>query len=194
MSNTSFIQDFFIYIGRFRQFSRQDVLVYVAWIGMMMGLFVAVTGFLAMGSFHGVQWPGSVPLIPIGIFIFVVAIAIDTIGHRTIYKDELAKGEALVHHVTIAAGISSVLCMILAYQHRDLARIPAYVLSFLSLFYSIIDEAMHWKRYFALKSDRVEMWSHFFILVGHLIMTVGWLSWMETGYGGVAQALASSGS
>jgi hypothetical protein len=188
MMQQSFAQDVYTYVSRVREFSRKDVLVYIAWVGLMMGLFVSVTGFIVVGHLHGVVWPEFVWTIPIGIGVFVFAIAIDTIGHRTIYKDELAKGEALVHHVTIAAGISSVFLMILAYDHRGYTRIPAYVMAFLSILYSIIDEAMHWRRYLAQKSDRVEMWSHFFIFVGHLTMTVGWLAWMEQGYPGVLQA------
>ena len=64
------------------------------------------------------------------------------------------------------------------------------VLTFLSVFYSMVDEAMHWHRYMTQKSDRVEMWSHVFIFVGHLIMMGGWWVWYFQGYGGVAETLA----
>ncbi len=60
----------------------------------------------------------------------------------------------------------------------------------MAVFYSGVDEWMHWKRYLSLKSDRVEMWSHLFIFVGHLLMSVSWFYWFEQGYPGVAQTLA----
>ena len=40
-------------------------------------------------------------------------------------------------------------------------------------------------------SDRVEMWSHFFIFVGHLIMVVAWSQWFLDGYPGVAETVAT---
>ena len=52
-----------------------------------------------------------------------------------------------------------------------------------------VDEAMHWRRYFNGYSDRVEMWSHFFIFTGHFIMMMAWLYWFDQGYPGVAETL-----
>jgi hypothetical protein len=37
----------------------------------------------------------------------------------------------------------------------------------LSILYSLVDEAFHWRRYVSPHSDRVEMWSHVSILLGH---------------------------
>jgi hypothetical protein len=60
---------------------------------------------------------------------------------------------------------------------------------FLSILYSIIDEAMHWFRYAQQKSDRVEMWSHFGIFLGHLIFICSWSWWFLQGYPGVTETL-----
>jgi hypothetical protein len=186
----SFLKDTYLYAKQMTLFKKQDWLVYVAWIGMMCGLFFSVTYFMVVGWRHGVQYPGYAWNVPIGIFIFVVAIAFDTIGHRTAYKEELKKGEALVHHITILAGVTSVLCLCFAYYHPSFFRYPAFTLISLAVFYSVIDEAMHWRRYLSLHSDRVEMWSHFFIFLGHVLMSVSWWHWFDEGYPGVRETLA----
>ena len=185
----TFLEDTVHYASRMKLFNREDWRVYFAWIGLMLGLLGSVTGFLVFGFLNGVQYPAYVWNVPIGIFIFVGAIAFDTIGHRTAYKQALKTGEDLVHHITIFAGITSVFMLCLAYSHREFLRIPALVLTVLSVFYSVIDEAMHWVRYMSGNSDRIEMWSHFFIFVGHLIMVIGWWHWFEQGYPGVLETL-----
>ena len=43
----------------------------------------------------------------------------------------------------------------------------ASVLIALSILYSVIDEALHWRRYLRQDSDPVEMWSHVGIFIGH---------------------------
>lgn len=189
LSENSFLHDCLVYVGRIRLFDSRDWLVYIVWIGMMFGLFAVVSAFFAVGYLNGVTYPAYAWNIPIGTFIFTTAIAIDTIGHRTIYKEVLKGGEALVHHITIASGISSVVALCLAYDHPSFMKIPALVLIFLSIVYSLVDEGMHWHRYFTLKSDRVEMWSHYFILVGHLIMIGAWWMWFANGYPGVKETL-----
>ena len=186
---SSFVADVRVYAGRIRQFTRRDWLVYVSWVGLMLGLVFSTAGFLIFGTLNGAVFPEVAWLVPIGALIFSAAIAFDTIGHRTIYKEALQDGEALVHHVTIFNGIASVVLLCLAYPQRWAFAIPALVLTFLSLMYSIIDEVMHWRRYLNEKSDRVEMWSHVFIFVGHLTMMVGWWAWFFQGYGGVAETL-----
>ncbi|MET0343382.1 MAG: hypothetical protein ABW252_20395 [Polyangiales bacterium] len=191
MAKASFVRETVAYAGRARSFAARDWLAYVAWVGLMLGLFVAVSGFLAIGHAHGVRYPDYVWNIPMGAGVFVLAIAFDTIGHRTAYKEELQKGEALVHHITIFAGVASVVCLCLAYAHRDLMRIPALTFTVLSFVYSLIDEALHWRRYLVQKSDRVECWSHFFIFVGHLTMMLGWWTWFEAGYPGVTETVAA---
>lgn len=188
-ASATFWQDTLIYVGRMREFGKTDWLVYAAWIGMMIGLFGSVSYFLFVGYSHGVVFPLYVWNIPIGIFTFVGAIAFDTIGHRTVYKEELAKGESLVHHITIFAGVTSVLALVLGYSSPDFWRYPAITLIALAIFYSVVDEAMHWHRYLRLKSDRVEMWSHFFIFVGHILMSLSWWRWFDQGYPGVAETL-----
>jgi hypothetical protein len=183
---------FAIYVGRIREFDRTDWLVYLAWVGLMLGLVGSTGGFLLLGRAHGVAFPGDVWCVPIGAVIFTLAIAIDTIGHRTIYKEVLRGGEALVHHITIGCGVSSVVLLVLAYDHPACA-IPAMVLTALSFVYSFVDEAFHWRRYVRSQSDVVEMWSHVGILVGHGVMMVGWWRWYQLGYPGVAEVLRALG-
>jgi hypothetical protein len=190
MAKTSFLRETYEYASLARSFSAKDWLAYIAWVGLMMGLFAAVTSFVAIGALHGVAYPAYVWNLPVGTGIFVFAIAFDTIGHRTIYKEEIAKAEAVVHHITIFAGITSVLALCLAYQHPLLMRIPALALIILSFVYSLVDEALHWRRYLTQRCDRVESFSHFFIMVGHLIMILTWWTWFDAGYPGVAETLS----
>lgn len=187
---TSFFEEVIIYFSRVREFSINDWIVYILWVGMMYGLFIVVTAFIAFGHYHQVSFPAYVYNVPIGIFIFSTAIAFDTVGHRTIYKEFLQKAEALVHHITIFAGITSVLVLCLAYYNPEFYKIPALVLILLSIIYSLIDEALHWYRYLQKSSDRVEMWSHFFILLGHMIMIFSWWHWFTEGYPGVAETIS----
>jgi len=182
-----------IYVGRIREFDRTDWLVYASWVGMMIGLVASTGGFLIVGHVHGVQWPPEAWLVPIGASVFAIAIAIDTIGHRTIYKEVLRGGEQLVHHITIVAGVTSCVLLVLAYDYPGVA-IPAMVFTILSFVYSLIDEAFHWRRYVTHKSDVVEMWSHVGILVGHGTMMLGWWRFYQLGYPGVRETLAALGS
>lgn len=186
----SFAQDIATYALQMRQFDRTDWWSYIAWVGLMMGLLVTTAGFTLFGYFNGVEYPAYVWSLPIGTAIFVGAIAFDTIGHRTAYKEELKKGEALVHHITIFAGITSCVLLSLAYTWPDALRIPALVFIVLSIFYSVIDEALHWRRYLTGHSDRVEMWSHFFIFLGHGMFVLAWWQWFSDGYPGVAETLS----
>ena len=129
---------------------------------------------------------------PLGAAIFTVAIAIDTIGHRTIYKEVLRGGEQLVHHITIVCGVLSCILLVLAYGNRGFA-IPAMVFTVMSFVYSLIDEAFHWRRYTSLHSDPVEMWSHVGIFIGHGIMMLAWWRCYQLGYPGVEATLAAMG-
>jgi len=181
------------YVGRIREFSRIDWLVYVAWVGLMLGLVGSTGGFLLAGHLHDVRWPVEAWLVPTGATIFTIAIAIDTIGHRTIYKEALRGGEQLVHHITIACGVGSVVLLVLAYHHRGFA-IPAMVLTILSFVYSLVDEVFHWRRYMRTQADVVEMWSHVGIFVGHGIMMLAWWRFYQLGYPGVREALAALGA
>ena len=185
----SFPYEFTQYVGRIAQFRAYDWLLYVSWVLAMFGLCGVTGGFLLLGSAHGVEFPAEAWLVPIGAFTFAAAIAIDTIGHRTVYKAVLAQGEGFVHQITIALGISSVAGIVLAYDHRW-ALVPALVCTALSFIYALIDEAFHWRRYLAQGTDRVEMWSHVFIFVGHGIMMLGWWWWYFLGYPGVAETVA----
>ncbi len=187
----SFLHDVTVYVGRMREFTREDWLVYAVWIGMMSGLCCTAGGFLLFGSAHGASFPQEAWLVPIGACVFTLAIAIDTIGHRTIYREEISRAEGLVHHVTIACGISSCVLLCMAWQHRGLLWIPALVATIFSFVYSLIDELFHWRRYISANSDRVEMWSHLFILLGHGTMMIGWWRWFYVGYSGVAATMAA---
>ena len=176
-----------------REFGRVDWLVYGAWVGLMAGLALASLAFLLVGSRAGAAFPAEAYLLPLGAAIFTVAIAVDTIGHRTIYKEVLRGGEALVHHVTIGTGIGACVLLLTAYPQRTGVAVVAGVLTALSFVYSLVDEVMHWRRYLQGNSDVVEMWSHVFMLVGHGTMMAGWWRWYWLGYPGVREALPALG-
>jgi hypothetical protein len=188
---TSYLSDFIVYVGRIREFTRRDWYVYIAWVGMMLGLVFSTGGFVIYGHAQGVVFPPEAWVVPVGAAIFTVSISIDTIGHRTIYKEILRQGEQLVHHVTIFCGIGSCILLCGAYAAPGAMWVPAMVLTVLSFVYSMVDEVFHWRRYITQKSDRIEMWSHLGILVGHGIMMLAWWSWYFGGYLGVAQTLAA---
>lgn len=186
----SFPSEVAVYVGRMREFRRDDWIVYTAWVGLMIGLCVATGGFIGFGHAHGVKYPDSAWLVPVGAVVFTISIAVDTIGHRTVYKEAIAGGEKLVHGITIFAGIASCVLLCVAYQHRGAAWIPAMVLTLLSFLYSLVDEAFHWRRYVREHADRVEMWSHVGILTGHATMMIAWWAWFFADYAGVAETLA----
>ncbi len=179
-----------VYVGRIRQFDRVDWLVYVGWVGLMLGLLAATGGFLAFGTTVGVSFPAEAWCVPVGAAIFSWSIAVDTIGHRTVYKLEIKLAESLVHGITIGCGVAS--CVLLCAAHAfSGVWVPALVLTLLSFFYSVVDEVFHWRRYMRQASDPVEMWSHVGILFGHGTMMLGWWAWYFAGYPGVAQTLAA---
>jgi hypothetical protein len=182
-----------IYVGRIREFSPIDWLVYLTWVGMMFGLVVITSGFLLAGHRAGVTWPAQAWFVPIGALVFAVSIAIDTIGHRTIYKEVLRGGEQLVHHITIVCGVASVVLLVLAYDYSGLA-IPAMVFTVMSFVYSLVDEVFHWRRYTSHRADPVEMWSHVGIFIGHGTMMLGWWLFYQLGYPGVERTLAALGA
>jgi hypothetical protein len=179
-----------VYVGRIRLFEREDWIVYLLWVGLMLGLVGSTSGFLWLGHSHGVQFPASAWLVPVGSAIFSLSIAIDTIGHRTIYKAEIQGAEGLVHGITILCGIGSCIFLCAAYADRVWFGVPAAVLTILSFIYSLVDEAFHWRRYVKAQADRVEMWSHVGILVGHGVMMTGWWVWYWENYPGVEATLS----
>ncbi|MBA2544113.1 MAG: hypothetical protein H0V17_31000 [Deltaproteobacteria bacterium] len=180
---------FLRYVGRIREFERVDWIVYLGWVGMMLGLVLSTGFFLLAGRAVGVAWPAEAWLVPGGAAVFAISIAIDTIGHRTVYKEVLKGGEQLVHHITILCGVGSVVLLCAAYS-APWCAIPAMVLTILSFIYSLIDEAFHWRRYVRSKADPVEMWSHVGILIGHGVMMLGWWRLYQLDYPGVEQTLA----
>jgi hypothetical protein len=182
---------FLTYVGRVREFRRDDWLVYVAWVGLMLGLCAVTAGFVLVGRGAGAPLPPAASLVPLGAGVFTLAIAVDTIGHRTIYKEALRGGEALVHQVIIGLGIASCVLLCAAYRGGAACAVPALVLTILSFIYSLVDEVMHWRRYLTARSDVVEMWSHVFILIGHGTMMAGWWLWYARGYAGVDETLAA---
>jgi hypothetical protein len=181
-------REFTVYVARIREFDTTDWVVYLLWVGTITGLVAATGGFLLAGHLAGVVFPAEIWLVPGGAALFAVAIAIDTIGHRTVYREAIRGAEALVHHVTIFCGVASVVLLCLAYDHRS-AVIPALAFTALSLLYSLIDEVLHWRRYLMQRTDRIEMISHMFILAGHSIMMLAWWRWYQLGYPGVARTL-----
>src|SRR3954447_14362937 len=104
---TSLPAELRLYFGRLRLFRPVDWAVYVAWVGLMVGLTAATAGFLALGRRAGALFPAEAYLLPVGAGVFTLAIAVDTIGHRTVYKEALRGGEAMVHHIIIVAGMGS---------------------------------------------------------------------------------------
>lgn len=192
MTQSSLPRDFLTYVGRLRQFDSFDWLVYVSWVGLMLGLVGSTGGFLWVGHAGGVEYPPEAWCVPAGALLFAVSIAIDTIGHRTVYQAEIREGEGLVHGITILCGIGSCVTLCLAYS------LPAFwvasmVLTVLSVLYSMVDEWFHWRRYLNQHSDRVEMWSHVGILAGHGVMMLGWWAWYFQGYPGVTQTVKRLG-
>lgn len=184
----SFASELWVYVGRVRQFDRTDKWVYAGWVGLMLGLCFCTAGFVTYGSLHGVHFPVAAWLVPVGAVVFTFSIAVDTIGHRTIYKQVIARAEGLVHGITIVCGVTSVVLLCAAYN-QPVFWIPAMVLTALSLLYSLIDEAFHWHRYVSDHADRVEMWSHVGILTGHSIMMLAWWTWYFGGYAGVRETV-----
>lgn len=182
-----------IYVGRIRSFERIDWVVYLAWVGLMLGLTGSTAALVWLGVSSGVAWPPEAYLVPIGAGIFAVSIAVDTIGHRTIYKKAIQGGEGLVHGITILCGIGSCILLCAAYSAPATFWVPAMVLTVLSFVYSLVDEAFHWRRYVKENADRVEMWSHVGIFVGHGTMMVAWWACFFRGYPGVAETLAAAG-
>ncbi len=193
MAQSSFPSEFRVYVGRVAQFGRDDWAVYVAWVGLMLGLVLSTGGFLLIGHYAGVTYPAAAWLVPAGALLFSASIAIDTIGHRTIYKQVIQGAEGLVHGITIASGIGSCILLCAAYSTPGV-WIPALVLTALSFIYSLVDEVFHWHRYVSQNSDRVEMWSHVGILAGHGTMMLGWWVWYFQGYPGVAETVVALGS
>jgi len=191
MQATSFASELSVYLGRIQQFDRRDWGVYIAWVGLMVGLTLALASFLLLMTAQGALLPLEAWLIPVGAATFTSAIAVDTIGHRTVYKESLKRAEGFVHQITIACGVASCVLLCAAYSHRELALIPATVFTLLSFVYSLVDEGFHWHRYWTGASDRVEMWSHVFILVGHGTMIGAWWLWCARGYPGLAQVLGA---
>lgn len=181
--------DFVAYVRNIRDFNYTDWLLYLGWIGSLVFLFVGTTAFIVSGHLNGIAWPGYVWFIPTGVGMFMSALAIDDIGHRTLYKHEVAKGEAYVHRMIAATAIPSVMAMCLGFDHPETFRMPALSLIGLSLFFSAIDEFLHWQRYLRMGIDRVEVWSHFVAITGHVLMISCWWQWYTAGYPGVAEYL-----
>ena len=53
-----------------------------------------------------------------------------------------------------------------------------------------LEHLLAFGRYLSATSDRVEMWSHVFIFVGHLTMMGAWWVWLLAGSPGVAETLS----
>lgn len=189
----SFFREARLYAANIRRFRSDDWLRYAGWIGSIAALFVGTTSFIAFGHWHGVIFPGYVFFIPLGTALFGTALAFDDIGHRTLYKEHLSQGEGYVHQMIVATAIPSVMALCLCYQHPETFRMPALALIGLSLFYSGIDELLHWVRYKTTHLDRVEMWSHFVAITGHVLMISCWWQWYDSGYPGVAATLQAFG-
>jgi hypothetical protein len=179
------------YVSNIKRFEFTDWVRYLCWIGTISSLLFGTSAFVFIGFLNDVVYPGYVWFIPLGTFLFVAALSLDDIGHRTLYKQDLRKGEAYIHQMIIATAVPSVMALCLAYENPETFKMPAMALIFLSLFYSILDEAMHWVRYMSKGIDRVEMWSHFVAIFGHVLMISCWWQWFTSGYPGVQETLAA---
>ncbi|RZA26115.1 MAG: hypothetical protein EOP10_04660 [Proteobacteria bacterium] len=178
-----------LYVSNIKNFERIDWVLYATWMATIFSLFVGLFAFFTLGLVNGVQYPGYVWFVPGGTLLFVVSLAFDDIGHRTLYKEELKKGEGHVHKMIVITAVTSVMALCLCYEHSDTFKVPAIALIALSLFYSMIDEALHWYRYLTYGLDRIEMWSHFTAILGHVLMISCWWHWFSEGYPGVAETL-----
>ncbi len=187
--HASLVQEAKNYVLNIRSFEGEDWLRYATWMATIGSLFFGISSFLLLGLGHAVQYPGYVWFIPGGTFLFVVALAFDDIGHRTLYKLDLKAGEGHVHQMIIVTAVSSVMALCLCYEHAVTFSVPAMALIALSLFYSAIDEALHWHRYLSRGLDRIEMWSHFVAILGHVLMISCWWHWYKEGYPGVSETL-----
>ena len=186
------------YIAYAKRFDKRDWAVYIAWCGLIWGLFSSLAalswGVLKANSWNILEAPGYLPWLPLGAFIFAVSISIDTIGHRSEYKEAISQGEDLVHGMTILCGIGSCVLLSAAGPLGTLAAIPAAILTALSIIYSLIDEVFHWRRYTSGGSETTEMWSHLGILIGHSCLMTAWWMWYLDDYRGVREVLAMFGS
>ncbi len=71
---------------------------------------------------------------PFGSGLFSLALAIDDIGHRTVYSAQLAKGEKYVHRMIVITAVGSVVCLCCGFGHPDIFRTPALALIFFIVF------------------------------------------------------------
>jgi hypothetical protein len=181
------------YLSYYKTFSRRDWIIYLSWVGIMLALGLSTLIFFLVGSSNGVNFPVYTWLIPIGILTFTFAITFDNIAHSAIYKQWIDPAEYMVHNFSTVAGVLTVFALMAGYDYPTLMRVPIYVFAFLSILYSLIDEAMHWFRYARGGSGYVEVTMHFLILVGHTTMVLAWIWWYETGYEGVAATLSALG-
>ena len=178
-----------VYVANIRSFKTRDWVHYLCWMGTIFSLLAGTSAFVLFGACRGVVWPGYVYFVPIGTLLLCAALAVDDIGHRTLYKDDLRAGEGHVHRMIVATAVPSVMALCLCYEHPTTFRMPALALIFLSFSYSALDEAMHWIRYRQRGLDVVEMWSHFIAIFGHVLMISCWWQWYDAGYPGVAETL-----
>ncbi|MCY3413116.1 MAG: hypothetical protein INQ03_15870 [Candidatus Heimdallarchaeota archaeon] len=184
---------FMDYINATNQFTKVDWIKYIGWVGMMLGLGIATLVFLLIGQANGANYPSYVWLIPIGTFGFTFAISLDNIGHTILYADRISHTELTIHKFTTTNGVLSTIFLILGYAYHDFFFIPILITIALSIFYSFIDEAIHWIRFSQGGSGIIEVTMHFLIMLFHPMMIFAWLYWYIKDYPGVAETLAALG-
>ncbi len=190
----SLLRETWVYVSNVRLFTKADWWRYLLWISLLYSLVVGTGLFVAIGVAAGVTWPGYVWNVPIFAFVMATSISLDDIGHRVLYADELAKGEDHVHQMITVSAVGSIVALCMAYDHPETMGVIALSLLAISFFFTIVDEAMHWRRYLSQGIDRTEMWSHFGIIVGHVVMSLSWWQWYTEGYVGVQLTLAQLSS
>ena len=185
----SFIKDSRVYVSRIQRFNLRDYVEYALWVGFLFFLTAITLFFLVYASQNQISFPNYAWFIPIGSGILWLSVSVDSIGHKTVYKEALESGESLVHSIIIVFSGLSCIFLCAAAWDRMLWGVPALVFSVLSICFSFIDEWMHWKRYMSGKCDRVEAVAHSGILSGHLLLLAGWWLWLLTGYQGFTETM-----
>ena len=153
-------------VGRSDSYQRVDWIVYTAWVGSCWG-FASHRRVVWVGRRAAARCRPRLPGFRSAAAIFTLAIALDTIDHRTIYKEAMRGGEALVHPPHHRGGNLSTVMRWRRVLRGATYAIPALVLTTLSFIYSLVDGGHALARYLTHKSDVVEMWSHVFIMMGH---------------------------
>jgi hypothetical protein len=128
---------------------RDDWIVYLAWVGLMLGLCLTTGGFVWVGHRTHAPLPAEAYLVPLGA-------SSSRWRSRSTPSDTAPStrkpcGAARRWSITSSSwlGIASCVLLCAAYSGGATYAVPALVLTVLSFLYSLVDEVMHWRRYLA---------------------------------------------